>query len=332
MIYYITVLRALAALLITNAHYIGVYPNDIIANGGLLGDVIFFAVSGFCLVNIKQNFLGWYKKRIIRIFPTVWIITTLYILLGFYTFEDWTVAEYFLYPTYYHFVASIIVLYIAYFVIMKNDILGNNIPKIMLVLFVIEMLLYLIVYDKSTYHIDNVREPFIRFLFFQSMLLGAYFRKNNGKYINKNKIMNWIIAVMLFALYFATKLAVIRYEELETYQVVNQVILILLLYYLLKCFAGIDNVLVALPDKLKSIFNFISIITLEIYLVQYVIIPRLNIFLFPINWIIITATIIISAYILHIISGEVIKGIEKVITVFSKQKEKKLNTNVTKNI
>lgn len=53
MIFYITVLRALAAMLITNAHYNNVYPIEIIANGGLLGDVIFFAVSGFCLYNIK---------------------------------------------------------------------------------------------------------------------------------------------------------------------------------------------------------------------------------------------------------------------------------------
>jgi peptidoglycan/LPS O-acetylase OafA/YrhL len=54
MIFYITVLRALAAILITNAHYTGVYPNELIANGGLLGDVIFFAVSGFFLFNVKQ--------------------------------------------------------------------------------------------------------------------------------------------------------------------------------------------------------------------------------------------------------------------------------------
>lgn len=46
MIFFITVLRALAACLITNAHYTGIYPIEIIANGGLIGDVLFFAVSG----------------------------------------------------------------------------------------------------------------------------------------------------------------------------------------------------------------------------------------------------------------------------------------------
>ena len=42
---FIILIRAIAAITITNAHYTGVYPTDLIANGGLLGDVLFFAVS-----------------------------------------------------------------------------------------------------------------------------------------------------------------------------------------------------------------------------------------------------------------------------------------------
>lgn len=36
MIFFITCLRALAACLITNANYTGIYPIDLIANGGLM--------------------------------------------------------------------------------------------------------------------------------------------------------------------------------------------------------------------------------------------------------------------------------------------------------
>jgi hypothetical protein len=46
---FIILIRALAAIVITNAHYTGVYPTDLIANGGLLGDVLFLSVSGFCI-------------------------------------------------------------------------------------------------------------------------------------------------------------------------------------------------------------------------------------------------------------------------------------------
>ena len=79
MIFFITVLRALAACIITNSHYVGVYPTDLIANGGLFGDVIFFAVSGFCLTNVKNSFPKWYGKRLVRVFPAVFIISIIYI-------------------------------------------------------------------------------------------------------------------------------------------------------------------------------------------------------------------------------------------------------------
>jgi peptidoglycan/LPS O-acetylase OafA/YrhL len=319
MIFYITVLRALAAILITNAHYVGVYPTDLFANGGLLGDVIFFAVSGFCLENIKYKFLIWYGKRIIRIYPIVWIITLIYILLGFYSFEDWTVCEYLLYPTYYHFVASIMTLYVGFFIIMKLKTLADNIPKIMFWLFIIELIIYILFYDKSNYHIDTVREPMIRFLFFQAMILGAYFRKYQEKFMDKNRMINWFALSILSIIYFFLKLAFDQIKELSTYQIINQIVLFILLYYVLKCFASINNKLEALPFRIKAFIVFIAKITLEIYVVQYVVIAKLSTIIFPLNWVVITGTIIILAFILHIVAGKVSSGIEiRVKNLFQK--------------
>ena len=56
--------------------------------------------------------------------------------------------------------------------------------------------------------------------------------------------------------------------------------------------------------------SFISERTLEIYLVQYVIIDKCKIGIFPINWFILTATIIISAIILRWISQLIVKRIK----------------------
>lgn len=313
MIFYITVLRALASIFITNAHYTGVYPIDIIANGGLLGDVIFFAVSGFCLYNIKFKFLKWYVKRIIRIYPVVWIITIIYLLIGFYTFKQMNLFEYMVYPTYYHFVASIIFLYIIYYIIIRNDKLKNNIPKIMLGLFIIEILIYVFIYDKSYYHIDTVREPMIRFLFLQAMLLGAFFRQKNKEYINNNKILNWVKLATFFIIYFASKLFFVKIDEIAEFQIINQIVLFITLYYFFKCFAGIDNKLRKLPEKINNVINFIAQITLEIYVVQYPIIPIFRNLPFPINWILITTTIIIVAYLLHFVSKKIINIIERKI-------------------
>ena len=133
MITFITWLRCLAAMLITNAHYTGIYPTDWIANGGLIGDTLFFALSGYCLTNIKTGFWKWYGKRLNRILPAVSLITIIYAVLGqydlgnyasgtentiLYTLLSTVGIEYpkwmswFIYPTYYHFVGSILVLYI----------------------------------------------------------------------------------------------------------------------------------------------------------------------------------------------------------------------------
>jgi peptidoglycan/LPS O-acetylase OafA/YrhL len=89
-IFFITFLRALAACFITNAHYTGIYPTDLIANGGLIGDVLFFAVSGYCLFNVKyelsvKGFAGWYGKRIWRVYPPVLIMTAIFMIAGAYT-------------------------------------------------------------------------------------------------------------------------------------------------------------------------------------------------------------------------------------------------------
>ena len=119
MIFYVTVLRALAACLITNAHYTGIYPVEIIANGGLLGDVIFFAVSGFCLCHPKKAFPVWYGKRIVRCYLPVAIITAIYFALGWYDASSHSVLWWFVYPTNYHFVSSIIILYVPYYIIVR---------------------------------------------------------------------------------------------------------------------------------------------------------------------------------------------------------------------
>ncbi|MDR1683470.1 MAG: acyltransferase [Candidatus Symbiothrix sp.] len=312
-IFFITFLRALAAIVITNSHYTGVYPSDIIANGGLLGDVLFFAVSGYCLCNIRIPFLKWYLKRIIRIYPIVFIITVIYLLLGFYSVHSKSLLWWFVYPTNYHFVASIIVLYIPFYFLLKWEKSSNKIPFVLLFLIVIQVIIYIFFYDKSYYHIDKVREPMIRFLFFEAMLLGAYMKINNNQYMNRNKWYNWLIMFALLIVYFVSKMIFVKYPTYSHYQILNQFVLFVLLFYVMKCVAGLDAKLTKLPNKAKKAINYLAEWTLEIYVVQYVIIPRLVHFAFPLNWVLITTTILVAAGLLHYVSRFVINRIEKQI-------------------
>lgn len=176
--FFIVLIRALAAIVITNSHYTGVYPTNLIANGGLLGDVLFFAVSGYCLANSKGSFGRWYLRRFVRVYIPAWVITLIYMALGAYVVTGWQdIVDFFIWPTHWHFVASIILLYVPLFFMSKYvEMNSRNYWRISGILMLVQLLLYMLIYDKSYYHIDKVREPMIEFLFFQAMLLGLHFR------------------------------------------------------------------------------------------------------------------------------------------------------------
>ena len=311
MIFFVTCLRALAACLITNAHYTGIYPIDLIANGGLIGDILFFAVSGYCLYNVKTLFPRWYGKRIYRVYPPVLIMTAIYVILGFYSLEDRSAGWWFIYPTYYHFVASIIVLYIPFYFIMKIRFLKERILSVMGIIAVVWLLIYFTVYDNSYYHIDTVREPMIRFLFIECMLLGAWFRQNDEKVRNKFKAWHPIATAFVFCVYFASKILFSHRESLASFQILNQIAIFALLILIFITFAGLDNKLEKLPDWIKKAINFVSDMTLEIYVVQYVLIELIRpVDIFPLNWVLLTASILGSAFILHKITEGFYHGIK----------------------
>lgn len=326
MIFFITVLRAIAACIITNSHYVGVYPTDLIANGGLFGDVIFFAVSGFCLANIKENFPKWYCKRLVRVLvPSVIAVVTIaffYCLFevcpeGFrqlhFNLKDIVSTSWFLITWSFHFIPSIVILYIPFYFIMEIQKFRGSIPAVAGVTAAVWLIIYIFVYDKSNYHIDTVREPMIRFLFFFAMLLGAYFRDNLEKYRNKKAVVSWVLLPILFAVYFASKLVFSKVKGIADFQILNQFVLLALLTVTFRCFMSIDGWLEKLPEWIKRIITFISGITLEIYLVQIGIIDKLNILPFPLNWLLITGVIVLLAFILNKISSFVQKPLLKAL-------------------
>lgn len=200
-----------------------------------------------------------------------------------------------------------------YYFIAKSNYLIKRIPLIMLSAFLIQLLVYFFFYDKTYYHIDAVREPMIRFLFFQSMLMGLYFRANHVKYVNVKKLSNWIFLMISILAYFVTKLVFVKINQVSQFQIFNQVILFFTLYYVFKCFASVDEQLVRLPQILKIPIGFLAKITLQIYAVQYVIIPRFANLIFPLNWLVITTLIIILAYALYIVGTRISDSLQKLV-------------------
>ena len=289
---------------------------------------------------MRTGFFKWYGKRLSRVLPVVILITVIYLLLGRYDFSIYASGteetvlyqilssvgitypkwlSWFVYPTYYHFVASILVLYVPYYFILKTEYTRKHIPAIMGVLFVIYVAVYVLFYDKSYYHIDTVREPFIRFLFMESMLLGAWLKLNDEKFRNKGKSALFAAAtVICFVLYFVSKMYFSR--TAGSLQIFNQFIIFALLFFVMRWFDSIDNRLCKAPKWLYAVVSFIAKMTLEIYLVQYVLIAVVKNFElpFPLNWIVLTAFIIAGAFILHVSIELLTKAVE---TVTKKNRE-----------
>jgi peptidoglycan/LPS O-acetylase OafA/YrhL len=173
----------------------------------------------------------------------------------------------------------------------------------MLGVFILQIVVYVFFYDKSYYHIDTVREPMIRFLFFQAMLLGVRFRMYKEDYLNTNKKLDWVWLCFALLIYFLSKLAFSRLDTISHYQLLNHITIFISLYFVMKCFAGIEQKLQGLPEKLKAVITKIAQITLEIYMVQFVIIRCFAKLSFPGNWFLITSLIFTCALCLQTLTN-----------------------------
>lgn len=318
---FIVFLRILASCLITNTHYNNVYPMEFLAVGGLLGDALFFTISGYCLCRVRISFVPWYAKRIARIYLPTIIITAIYLLIGWYNFETFGFFKLFIFPTSYHFVASIMVLYIPFYVVCSISVLKRNIPAVISVVAFCYFIVYVFFYDKSYYHVDYVHEIFIWFLFFAMMLLGAWFRENNKK--NNHSILNLSMMIVLLISYLIVKLSVSKYRSLLYFQFVTQLTLFGSIFYMFKVMQSMEDTFKTLPDKVKKIAVFISKLTLEIYIVQKPIISALErTVVFPLNWLLVTGAIVTAAIILHFICQGIIYVTNRTAKFFQEKKEK----------
>ena len=120
------VLRCLAALLIVNSHLEGFYPIRQLAADGLLGDSLFFLLSGWGLVlserRSRRDFPRWYARRSARLHPSIFLVVFLFDYLPHSGWSSWSLADYLLnfgWGRSYGFVGQILTFYVLFFGIMR---------------------------------------------------------------------------------------------------------------------------------------------------------------------------------------------------------------------
>lgn len=153
----------------------------------------------------------------------------------------------------------------------------------------------------------------IEFIFFQSMLLGLHFRWRCETEGIANRVSVWKIClcILLCVVYFASKMIFVKMPSVAPYQIVNQIVLWSLLYVMFDIFMNQESRLSKLEGgRIWKSITFISDRTLEIYLVQYVIIAHCNMGSFPVNWLILTTIILLAAIALRWSSQQIIARIK----------------------
>ena len=313
---FIVILRAIACMLITNSHQEEIYPIRILASGGLLGDVIYFAISGYCLYSIAQQSFGrWYFKRLKRVYPPVWITAGTLILTGVYGAVSATrVLSLMFYPTHYHFVASILVLYIFFFFLMKfiNQKPGEEekrLKYVAIAIVVVYFVLFYTIYDRSYYHIDNVNSKMIWPLYFYAMMIGLWFRRHVDEYLGKGGFLPWVLTFVFAVFYFGTKVTLSRGILPASIQWINQLVLLVLLVGIFRCFIGFEDTIKKLPSSVTAPFRFIADMAFELYLAQAVIIPTFNTGkeTFPYNLLVTISITFLFAWLVHIATNIILQ-------------------------
>ena len=297
---FINYLKVLATALITNSHFGNIWPVSALATGGLLGNVIFFAVSGFLLYNIKISFPKWFSKRFFRVYPSLVIFTLFAVCIGEYSLKSFEDAfRLFVYPTNYVFLVWLIVCYCVFYPVALLDKKKKNFLEItMSLIFVFWVVVYVILYDKSVYGVDNVSEPFILFLYIESMLTGALFKKHKSGF-GKFKLSKVFVTVLCFVIYAVSKIAFSKVSLLLPLQIFNQFVILVTLFFAFDLFMSMETFFQRVPRKLDSVIKHISDITLQIYVVQFVLIRYCSELIFPLNLVSVVLAIVLAATLLH---------------------------------
>lgn len=289
----IDILKFFAALLITNSHMGMLYGKyDILATGGAIGDVLFFFCSGFTLfLGRMGRFDNWYKRRINRIYPTVfaWAILSAF-FFNLHQSMDYTII---------HgggwFVTCIMLYYVVLYFIQRF--LLHHLKWVFGIVALICIAWYFIMDRPDDYNMYGATY-FKWGHYFLFMLLGAMMgiSQKQWKFNFKTDFIKLISSIFVYyAILFAGRI----YTLFSELQIISLIPLLFIVYYFYK---------VCSSDTLKKWYTnkyigwsikFIGGLCLEIYLVQGVLFTEKMNHIFPINILIMFIIIFAVAYLLR---------------------------------
>lgn len=293
----IDILKCIAALLITNSHMELLYGKySVLATGGSIGDVLFFFASGFTLFKGRMaRFDNWYKRRINRIYPTVFT----WAIIGSFAFGCQNDMKHTVINGGGWFVTCIMIYYIILWLIRK--IAEDKLGWAFAVASTVVVVSYFF-FDRpqgwgmygATYY------KWIHYFLF--MLLGAIIGKMPKQRFKFCLLHDFTKLLFCIAFFYVIYIATLRVQYIAQWQIVSLLPLLGTTYYFYK---------VCNCSQLKRCYDnryvgwcikFIGGLCLEIYIVQHILFTDAMNYIFPLNILIMLLIIFVVAYLLRCVS------------------------------
>jgi peptidoglycan/LPS O-acetylase OafA/YrhL len=303
-----TFLKFIAIVLITNSHLDRLYPWPELATGGAIGNALFFMVSGYGIVlsenHQTRTFLSWYKRRIVRIYPSLLLAVFFLIIIPQAVWRQWNVLDYIrmlIWPTPFWFISALMMFYVIFFFVLKMKnykyfLIGIGVLTIPYLFF------YLTMVDLSRYSIEG-NSNFKGIFYLQTMFFGGYMA-GRTRIIKTSFIKDGLALVLVIGLYYGILLLISKGYGVE-FQAVTHLLMFPILFFFLKV-SGSNIIKTLMTTKYTgAAMSLVAGLTLEIYMFQYAVYSHaiLKNILFPVNVVIFCVAIIFLSFLLNRISG-----------------------------
>ena len=143
----------------------------------------------------------------------------------------------------------------------------------------------------------------------------------------KIKAVNVILLFVSLIVYFGSKIAFSKIQSIVFWQILNQLSILLVLYFMFAVFIGLEDYFKKIPNRINKAVKFVAGITLHIYIVQFIIIRRLEGLVFPVNFLVTTVAILLLACMMYYAEFFIKKGILLLVGKIKGKKENAESNN-----
>lgn len=298
--YSIDILKFLAVFLIINSHMDALYVKyDMLATGGAIGDVLFLFASGYTLLLSKRNlrFDNWYKRRINRIYPSVFVC----VVMGAMFVGKFSMSLSALWGG--EFIIAIMIYYMLIYAIKRYAV--KYIPHIIALTGIVSLVVYVewfpykyLTGEKGIYGITTLFRWIPYFVF---MLFGSWMGLKR-KDLKFHAVFDFLKMIASLLFFYGIQFAAMKYAVVAPYQIITLLPLIGIVYYFYKwCHAKFWEKLYSKKIGYTIIMT-ISGLCLESYLIQYSVFTTKMNGIFPLNLPIMVIIVLLASFLCKCLS------------------------------